>query len=470
MFSRLNRFCSRLDVKLTASYTLILLLLALLLCSFFYYRLEHNLVKQVDRMLHDEANEFMSEIKEGLNNGGSLVHGCEVFAEDIAKRKYFPVYFRLLNSSGGIIFQAHHAAEISFPEYRNQESFYRFTSPGSSGLFRAYEMPLRINIEGKYILQIATRMKQAENILENFLANIFRAIPAILLLSVGCGIYVSRKPRKIITNITSVARNITSQNLRHRLEVSPADDEIRDLTVTINDMMDRLEKSFKHMKQFTADVSHELRNPLFALKGEIEVLLSQKREAQEYREALYECQERVDYLIKMANDLFMISRFDENKIHMNFDYLDIDEVVENVYDLFLPMAEEKGVSLTRCLSGGVTLLADNVKLSQAFSNLVDNAVKFTPAGGKIELSAREKDEGVEIRIKDNGPGIPADKLSRIFERFYQVEASRSGQKGTGLGLQICKRIIEAHNGRIVAEQNEKQGMVFVVFLPMYRST
>lgn len=469
MFSRLNRFFSRLDVKLTVSYTLILLLLAILLCSFFYYRLEHNLEKQVDRLLRDELNELITEINEELVEGGSLVLACENFEGDISRRKYFPIYFRLLNESGNIVYQAIHAFDIFFPPNMGKVSFYTFNPLGSREYFRAHEKPVVVSGQGAFVVQIATRMEQAENILENFLENIFRAIPAILLLSVGCGIYVSRKPRKIIRNITSVARNITSQNLRHRLEVSPVDDEIRDLTVTLNDMMDRLERSFKHMKQFTADVSHELRNPLFALKGEIEVLLSQKREVQEYREALYECQERVDYLIKMANDLFMISRFDENKIHMNFDYLDIDEVVENVYDLFLPMAEEKGVMLTRRLSGGVTLLADNVKLSQAISNLVDNAVKFTPPGGSVDLCARKKDETAELRIRDNGQGIPPDKLDRIFERFYQVDASRSGQKGTGLGLQICKRIVEAHKGRIRVEKNEDRGMTFVVSVPIVSS-
>lgn len=440
-------------------------MLSAILCTFLYYRLEHNLEKQVDSLLLDEVSVFMAEVKEELEKGGTVLNGCQVFENDIVKRKYFPLYFRVLNLSGGVVFQAAHAVDLIFSEHKNKEAFYTFNSPGSSRTFRLYEKAVVINDKETYIIQIATKMKKAENILENFLENIFRAIPAILFLSIVCGIYVSRKPRKVIRDITSVAKRMTSQNMHQRLEVPLADDEIRDLTVTINEMMNRLEKSFEHMEQFTADVSHELRNPLFALKGELEVLLSHKRDVKEYRESLYECQERVDYLIKMSNDLFLISRFDENKIQMDFDYLNIDDVIHDVCDLFLPMTEEKNIKLVMNFSSGLTILVDKVKLSQVVSNLLDNAIKFTPPNGRIDLSVVRMSNGIELRVKDNGRGIPEDKIDRIFERFYQVDTSRSNQKGAGLGLQICKRIIEAHKGWIKVEKNKDEGVTFIVLIP-----
>jgi heavy metal sensor kinase len=404
-------------------------------------------------------------MKEEVKKGRTVLYGSQIFKDDIIKRKYFPLYFRLLNSSGGVVFQAAHATGITFPSHKNMESFYTFKMPDSSKTFRFYEKSVVINDKETYIFQIATEMKRAEKILENFLENIFRALPVILFLSIVCGIYVSRQPRKVIRNITTVAKRMTLQNMKQRLEVPLADDGIRDLTVTINEMMNRLEKSFEHMKQFTSDVSHELRNPLFALKGELEVLLSQKRDVQEYREALYECEERVDFLIKMSNDLFLISCFDENKIQMDFDYLNIDDVIHKVCDLFLPMVEEKNIKLVMNLSNGLTILADKIKLSQVVSNLLDNAIKFTPPNGRIDLSVVRKSNNIELRVKDNGRGIPEDKTDRIFERFYQVDTSRSNQKGTGLGLQICKKIIEAHKGRIKVEKNKGEGVTFVVLIP-----
>jgi two-component system OmpR family sensor kinase len=465
MLLRLNKFFSRLDVKLTVYYTLILLILAAILCTFFYYRLEHNLQKQADGLLRDELNEFIVEIKEEVKKGRTVLYGSQIFKDDIIKRKYFPLYFRLLNSSGEIVFQAAHAADLIFPAHKKKESFYTYNPPGSSKTFRFYEKSAVVHDKETYIFQIATEMKRAERILENFLENIFRALPVILFLSIVCGIYVSRQPRKVIRNITTVAKRMTLQNMKQRLEVPLADDEIRDLTVTINEMMNRLEKSFENMKQFTSDVSHELRNPLFALKGELEVLLSQKRDVQEYREALYECEERVDFLIKMSNDLFLISRFDENKIQMDFDYLNIDDVIYKVCDLFLPMAEEKSIKLVMNLSNGLTIFADKIKLSQVLSNLLDNAIKFTPPNGRIDLSVVRKSNDIELRVKDNGRGIPEGKTDRIFERFYQVDTSRSNQKGTGLGLQICRKIIEAHKGRIKVEKNKGEGVTFVVLIP-----
>ena len=174
-----------------------------------------------------------------------------------------------------------------------------------------------------YVVQISTQLKQQDNILENFVENILRAIPIILLLCLGGGMLVSRKPRRIMQNITKVTNKITSQNLRERLPEPPAHDEVWDLTVTINSMMDRLEKSFSEIKQFSSDVSHELRNPLFALKGEIEVALAHKRDASAYRESLQECLERINQLIKMVNDLFLIARFDSGKISLDREYLDL---------------------------------------------------------------------------------------------------------------------------------------------------
>ncbi len=465
MLLRLNKFFSRLDVKLTTYYTLILLLLAVILCSFFYYRLEHNLEKQIDSLLIDELHEFQAEMKKEIKEGGTIIHGCQTFEEDISKRKYFPIYFRLLNVSGGIVFQAAHESEISFPPLKNRESFYTFKTLADFSSFRLHEKSIVINGGGDFFVQIATKMNKAERILGNFKENIFRAIPAILFLSILCGIYISRKPRKVIRHIISVARRMTSMNMHQRLEIPLADDEIHDLTVTINEMMDRLENSFQHLKQFTADVSHELRNPLFALKGELEVILSQKRDAQEYREALYACQERVDFLIKIANDLFMISRFDENKVKMEYDYFNMDDLIQNIYDLFLPIAEEKNIKFVVKPSDGITILADKVKLSQAVINLVDNAMKFTPENGRVDISIFSKNDNIELRVKDSGEGIPEDKIDRIFERFYQVDPSRSKQKGAGLGLQICKKIIEAHKGQIKVEKNKDEGVTFIVLLP-----
>jgi heavy metal sensor kinase len=289
----------------------------------------------------------------------------------------------------------------------------------------------------------------------------------MLLLSIGCGMLASRKPRQIIKDISTVAKKITSQNLTERLPVSPVRDEVQELTVTINSMIDRLEKSFNEVKQFTSDVSHELRNPLFALKGNMEVTLSRQRDALEYRDTIAECLDRINFLIKIVNDLFLISRFETRKINLDLNYVNIGEVVRDMFDFFLPMAQEKKLQfkVTRC--DDVVLIADKTRILQLMSNLIDNAMKFTPEHGEILLSLTNESGAARLYVRDTGIGIPESKISKIFDRFYQVDESRSGsERGSGLGLQICKRIVEAHGGSIVVQKNPDRGATFVVMLPL----
>jgi len=234
--------------------------------------------------------------------------------------------------------------------------------------------------------------------------------------------------------------------------------------------MDRLETSFHEIKQFTSDVSHELRNPLFALKGEIEVALSQKRNEYEYRESMQVCLERINVMIKMVNDLFLITRFDSKKVSLEFEYVNLCDIARDMYEFFLPMAQEKKNDFSMGECAEIVIRADRVKLFQVFNNLLDNTVKFTPENGAVRIALEQsRDKWVELTVCDTGVGIPKDRLDKVFARFYQVDPARSWTEGgSGLGLHICKKIVEAHGGRIVAEQNRDQGTCFRVSLTEHR--
>jgi signal transduction histidine kinase len=245
-----------------------------------------------------------------------------------------------------------------------------------------------------------------------------------------------------------------------------AHDEIYDLTNTINTMLDRLENSFKEIKQFTSDVSHELRNPLFGLKGEMEVALSNERSHHEYREVIQECLERVNALSKMVNDLFLVSRFELKKVDLDMLYLNLSEILQDLYDFFLPMAQEKKLVLTIDRCDSVLINGDKTRVHQLLSNLIDNAIKFTPENGSVILSLTSENTLAHVTIKDTGIGIPEEEIPHIFNRFYQVDKSRSGlSRGAGLGLHICKKIVDAHGGSIDVTSNEGKGVTFTVTLP-----
>ncbi|MEI6126228.1 MAG: ATP-binding protein [Pseudomonadota bacterium] len=464
MFSGLkSNYFQRLDIRLTTYSTLILLALSAFLCFFFYFRLQHVLMKQVDKILIDETHELIDDIREH----GDIISGCRVFEADIARRKYYPFDFRVLTESGEILYQSKKASRLPFPAIKKIQDFSTFTLSGKRYLCRLYERKFSISGKPDFIAQIATETKQNRELLERFQMNILWAIPIMLLLSIGCGLLASRKPRRIIKDIATVASKITSQNLKERLPVSPVRDEVQELSVTINSMIDRLEKSFNEVKQFTSDVSHELRNPLFALKGNMEVTLSLQRDSLEYRDTLAECLDRINSLIKIVNDLFLISRFETKKINLDLNYLNMGEVVRDIFDFFQPMAQEKKIrfKVTRC--DDVVLLADKTRILQLISNLIDNAVKFTPESGEILLSLTKENRGARLSVRDTGIGIPEAEIPKIFDRFYQVDEARSGSaRGTGLGLQICKRIVEAHGGSIAVQKNPDRGITFMVLLPV----
>ena len=464
MLSKLKvKFFSRFDVKLTVFYTFALLLISLILSSFFYYRLQHNLLKQIDSMLKDEAKELLMEIKEENH----LLNGCKMFYEDISHREFYPVFFRVMASDGILICESENFSAILSNGIKDREHFTVTVDHKGKKRYRIYETRFTFKDQGPFIAQLATNTKRFDKILETSLENIFTAIPVVFLLSICWGMYIAQNPRKILQNITAVTRKITSQNLAERLPLPPGRDEIRDLTLTINDMLDNIESSFHEIRQFTADVSHELRNPLSAVKGEIEVAVSRKRDATDYKETLHDCLERIDNLIKMVNDLFLISRFDAKKYDLNLSRINLAELLREMYDFFLPIAQEKNIHLIIRRCDTVFASVDRLKILQLLNNLMDNAIKFTPGNQSITLSLIEYSHGAEVLVSDSGIGIPESDLENIFKRFYQVDPSRSGDdRGAGLGLHICKRIAEVHGGSITAKRNETTGVTFTVTLPL----
>ncbi len=464
MLSKLKvKYFSRFDVKLTVFYTFALLLISLILSSFFYYRLQHNLLKQIDRMLKDEAKELILEIEEDNH----IVKGCKEFFEDISRREFYPVFFRIMTHDGVTLWESENFSTILSNGIKEREHFTVTADQKGKKRYRIYETRFTFKNQGPFVAQMATKTKRSDKILETSLQNIFSAIPVVFLLSICCGMYIAQKPRKTLRNITAVTKKITSQNLAERLPLPPGQDEIRDLTLTINFMLNNIESSFNEIRQFTADVSHELRNPLSAVKGEIEVAVSRKRDASDYRETLHNCLERIDDLIKMVNDLFLISRFDAKKYDLKLSRINLAELLGEMYDFFLPIAQEKNIHFVIERCDNVFASVDRHKILQLLSNLMDNAVNFTPENQSITLSLIEHSHEAELDVSDSGIGIPENDLENIFKRFYQVDPSRSGdERGAGLGLHICKRIAEIHGGSISATRNKTKGATFTVMLPL----
>jgi len=198
----------------------------------------------------------------------------------------------------------------------------------------------------------------------------------------------------------------------------------------------------------------------------MQVVLSRERSVEEYRETVAETLVRINALIKIVNDLFLISRFDNQKVVLEKEPIDFAELVRDLYEFFEPVAREKEVAFTIKSCEHANAVVDRTHMQQLVSNLVDNALKFTPAGESVTLHLEECSGELLLHIEDTGVGISAEDMPHIFQRFYQADKTRSGMPGgSGLGLQICKRIAEAHGGAITARSREHKGVIFTLRIP-----
>jgi signal transduction histidine kinase len=231
-------------------------------------------------------------------------------------------------------------------------------------------------------------------------------------------------------------------------------------------MIGRLEASFKRMAQFTADASHELKTPLCAMRGEAEVLLSRKRAPEEYQEGLSHFIELFDHLNQLINDLILLSKIDASPGELEMRPLRLDLLVNDVVHFFQILAEQKKIALSVDGLREVTVHGDKMRLQQLFTNLIDNAIKYT-SDGTIQIRMERTNDSVQIRVTDTGIGIPEEEQENIFKRFYRVDKSRSRETGgAGLGLSIAESIVHAHHGKIEIQSEPGNGSTFMVTFPL----
>ena len=323
-----------------------------------------------------------------------------------------------------------------------------------------------------YQIQMVASLRPVQTSLQGLWHVELLLFPFALLISAsGSAVLVSRSLNPI-RQVIATARRINSGNLRQRLVEISSGDEIQELTRTLNQMLDRLEASFKQMIQFTADASHELRTPLTVIRGNLELVLRSKAalnsypRAAEVQETLAQTLEEAERLSKTVSQLMELTQLDSGEIRLEHEAFDLTELVATTVDQMKLLAEDKQIQLETQLSPQVKVQGDRYRLKQVLLNLIDNAIKYCPAGTRIQIQLAPADAGCRLEVKDNGPGIPREEIQRLFDRFYRIDKARSREiGGSGLGLSICKSICEGHGGRIEAESDLGQGSTFRVTLP-----
>lgn len=467
------KFYRRTDVKMTLWFILAFFFSTLIICTFLYFRMKHQFIKEVDRFLFDEIKELSDVLSRNSIKPGELKN----FEIKEVARTYYPIYFRVLDINGFPLYTSNGFKEIKYKlndktisNAKNDiETRENIHAPGRRRPFRIITIPFYVDEGPTYIIQVGTHLHFVRKSLSNFKHNIMTVFPIILVLGAIGGWILAKRSLSPIGYIASKARSITSENLSERLKPRGTDDEMDDLIRTINEMIARLEISFKRMAEFTADASHELKTPICVMRGETEVLLSKGRKAEEYQEGLAHFIEQFDHLNQMINDLILLSKFDATQMELKMALIRLDLLIKDLCNLFQILAEQKSIALEMDTTEEVTVLGDKVRLQQLFTNLIDNAIKYTPKGS-IRVTVEKNEEVVLVKIKDTGMGIPKEEQGKIFERFYRVDKSRSRETGgVGLGLSIAEWIAHAHHGKIEVESELNKGSTFTLYLPILRA-
>jgi heavy metal sensor kinase len=317
----------------------------------------------------------------------------------------------------------------------------------------------------RQVLVVAESLEGVEESVERVLALLLLAGPAALAATALGGWWMARKALRPVERMTSQAAEIGIDRLDERIVVPRTADEIGKLAVTLNAMLDRLQRGVEEKHRLIADASHELRTPLAVMRTELDVSLRERGLGRRAREVLESTREEVDHMSRTVDNLLTLAQVDEGRLELLRGRVRLDEAIEAAVGPLLPLAAAKGI---RVEVGGVSseAEADPRRLHQVLANYVDNAIKYTRPGGEVHVTSWRRDGEVGVTVTDDGPGIPAQDRVHVFDRFFRVDRSRGREAGgSGLGLAICREIAAAHGGRVWVESEEGRGSAFSVALP-----
>jgi heavy metal sensor kinase len=319
------------------------------------------------------------------------------------------------------------------------------------------------------LLTVAVEEEPTRSALGTLFVILVLALPAALLLAAFGGYLMAGRLLEPVAVLAARAERISAENLSARLPVENPGDEFGQLANVFNRTLARLEDSFERLKRFTADASHELRTPLTVIRSVGEVALEEDLDASAYRDRIGSMLEEVDRLVFLVDNLLLLTRADSGAAPLSRGDIDVTLLVREAVEDLRALAEEKSQKLALDQEGTAVLPVDGATLRLALVNLIDNAVKYTPAGGAITVRSRIHAGELVVEVSDTGPGISAEHRGRIFDRFYRIGPDRSGQpSGAGLGLSIAKWATEVNGGRIELEGGEGRGSTFRLVFRMPR--
>lgn len=479
-------------VRLTLWYSIVLGIALVLLAVVTYFIYQRNVMQRTDANLAELAEAFATTFESELPDFAGMDSVKDAARESMMEHRFRDTTFVILDPSGTLVISSldlprsgpireYISKELfNSPEFRaiaatnEAEGIVRHKVKGGKDGFQAYTR--NISAGGHfYKLVLLQSLHSQVEMLEDIRDTFLWLIPiALVLASVG-GYFLARKSLAPVAAMASQARGMGAANLQARLEVANQRDELGQLALSFNQLLDRLEESFERQRRFIADASHELRTPVAILRGETEVTLSRgDRSPEQYRETLEILRDESQRLARIIEDLFTLTRADGGEYPLTMTDIYLDELTTDVLRRARSLAMARNITLSSAITPELPVRADEALLRRMLLNLLDNAIKYNPEGGKISVECKKEGTEYVISVSDTGEGIPKELQKQVFDRFFRADKARSRAEGAhggaGLGLSIAKWIAEAHHGRLELTRSDASGSVFSVILPATQTT
>lgn len=456
--------------KLTLWY---LSLAALVLIAFavaIYLYLSRGLLNVIDTSMAHQAERFAHAVGHPSETEEPSQPGVVILAPQFVSvvDRDGKVADQIVDAEGHEVPIIRPALERAGSEWKPQ---YNEVSISPTEHVRIITWPARDEDGETFFVVVGQSLKEVQRAQRQLVILLAITNPAALLLAGLGGWWLANSALSPVDRLTRAAERIGRGNLSERVEEQRSQDEIGRLAATFNRMIGRLEQAFERERRFTADASHELKTPLAVLRGDIEVALRRERSTEEYQRVLKSSLEEIARLTSLTEDLLTLARSDAGESVLAIEPVRLDELAAQACAYVAPLAKSAGVTLEfQPTTTPVEVEGDQKRLKQLLVNLLDNAIKYTPSGGRAELSLSVVDSFALIEVTDTGRGIPASALPHVFERFYRQSDPRDSRvTGFGLGLAISKWIVDAHGGSIEVKSEEGQGSHFTVKLPFQKS-
>ncbi len=461
-FVRVSRFVKSVPFRLALWYASVFTFSSLVVFVVLYWTLASAVGRQTDEALLDKAREFCALLS---------ASGANALRDEIAREARATgtdeVFYRLLSRDGRTIAASDTA---HWPDAASRRPALNAVRAGRPVLQSVRLASRRARVAyvrtgQDSILQLGKSLKTDERLLGDFRDGFAIAMAAAVALGCVGGWFMAARALRGVGQVTDAAREISAGMLDRRVPVRGTDDEIDRMATTFNVMLDRIQALVAGMREVTDDVAHDLRSPITRIRGSAEVALTQTRSPEELQAVLADTVEECDRLLATLNTMLEISEAEAGALKLDLEPVDVGALVREVAELFEPASSDKGVALEcRASSSASVVQGDRQRLGRVVANLLDNAIKYTPPGGRIVASVEDAPGAIVLRVADSGVGIPQKELPRVFERFYRADPSRS-QSGAGLGLSLVQAVARAHGGDVGIDSAPDRGTTIRVSLP-----